>query len=222
MSGIRFDLHAMRYGEIVSADMEGTPYTEEQCAECQYEHRCCESIVTTTPAEVAGILQWLSLNARNIMETARIIQFRASVLREHFKRFSGDPKAAIAAWAAKRMKCIFYDKEAKQCSIYPVRPIPCRRMYGGADCRVMPETKEVITARVARYKVHQDMNNNIAEMTSLLAVMVVSTNQVFVDNEFYSTDPATLDEDQIIFGLAGAPIRNPVALEDNHDRPISP
>jgi len=230
VSEIRFDLHAMRYGEIVSADMEGTAYTEEQCAECQYEHRCCELIITSTPAEVAGILQWLSLNSKDVMGISRAIQFRASVLQEHFKKFPGDLKAAIVAWAGKGMKCIFYDNEAKQCSIYPVRPIPCRRMYGQADCRddnghgmrSSPDTKEVITARVARFKLHQDMNSNIAEMTTLLANMAISTDQVYVDHEFYSKDPATMTEDQVIFGLAGAPIRNPVALEVDNGRSIRP
>ncbi len=219
----RFDLHAIRYGEVFSADMEATGYSEENCAECAYGHRCCEQIVSGTPAEAAGILQWLSKNSPDVMETGRAVTFRASILRDHFKKFVGkvgDPTgAAISHWYAKRLKCVFYDGEEKTCSIYPVRPLACRRVFGAENgMGVVAETKEGLTARVARFKVHQDLNSNISEITALVAMMATSQAEMYVDNDFFTTDPATLTDDQVIFGLAGAPTPNPVKLdmEDNH------
>ena len=65
MTGPRFDLHAMRYGRIVSNDLP-SPYSEAQCAACAYGHRCCDMVILVTPAEVAGILQWLDQGLERI------------------------------------------------------------------------------------------------------------------------------------------------------------
>ena len=222
----RFDLHAIRYGEVFSADMENEGYTESQCGECPHEHRCCDLIVMSTPAEAAGILQWLSKNSPDVMGISRAVSFRAGVIADHFKKFGKD---AINTWFGKRMKCIFYDKEKSACSIYPVRPLACRRVYGAGNCdnigtkdpagmKVIMENPAVLTARVARFKIHADMNQNLAELTSLVAVMASFTGEMDVNNEFFEKDPAELTDDQVIFGLNGAPTPNPVALETNHGR----
>ena len=225
MNELHFDLHAARYGEVISADLEGTPYTEGQCSACPHEHRCCDLIVLSTPAEAAGILQWLSRNATDVSAMARVLQLRAEVLAQHFKKFGKNTGAAIEAWFARRIKCVFYDTATRRCGIYPVRPVACRRVYGNGGCadgggiKGAPDTPEVLTARVARFKIHPELQQNVAELTSLVANMATSSAGMQVDSEFYSKDPAMLSDEQIIFGLAGAPIPNPVALETNHGRP---
>lgn len=233
----RFDQHMMRYGELISTDLReasDSPYTEAQCGDCPYGHRCCELVVMATPAEAAGILQWLSLNAEDVAAVARAVQLRASVLGEHFKKFGKDQAAAIAAWYQKGLKCVFYDVEARDgeggCSIYPVRPMACRRVFGDGDCESdekrgihsAPDQPRVLTARVSRFKIHPDPQQNVAELTSVVAHMATSREEMYVDHEFFTRDPATLTDDQVIFGLAGAPTPNPVALEVPDGSPIRP
>ncbi len=223
---MRFDLHAMRYGEVFSADMESAGYTEDQCGECPHEHRCCDLIVKATPAEAAGILQWIPENHPDKVGIIRAVSFRAGIISDHFKKFGKD---AINTWFGKRMKCVFYDKEKKACSIYPVRPLACRRVYGAGNCdnmgtkdppgfKVIMETPQVLTSRVARFKIHPDLNQNLAELTSLVAILP-TMKEVSVDQEFYKKDPVELTDDQVIFGLAGAPIQNPLAQEADNGRP---
>jgi len=225
MSEIRFDLHAARYGEIVTADLPGAIYHERQCSACPHEHRCCDLVVMATPAEAAGILQWLARNARDVGTIARAVQFRASVLGEHFKKFKRDQAAAIADWYNRRIKCVFYDPDTRRCSIYPVRPVACRRAFGEGDCKdgagikAALDTAEVLTARVSRYKIHPDPQQNVAELTSLVSHMATHQGPHYIDEPFYLRNPAELSDDQVIYGLTGAPIRNPVALETNHGRP---
>lgn len=227
MAETRFDLHAMRYGDIIRADLEGTEYDGAQCSECPSNHRCCDLIVVGTPAEAAGILQWLSLNSKDVAAVARAVQFRVTILQEHFRKYRKDIAKGIDAWFDKKLKCVFYDKVEKKCSIYPVRPVACSRAYGAGDClkdgiKSMPESKEVLTARAARFKIHPDLQQNVAEITSLVAQMSLDLNsKVEVDNAFFNSDPLKLTDEQVIFGL-GSQTRNPVSLEALNGRSIRP
>lgn len=222
MTEMRFDLHAIRYGEVISTDIKTTHYNEDQCVECPHEHLCCDQVVVATPMEAAGILQWLSRNLKDVPASARAIQLRGRIMVEHFKNYP-KPSDAIAGWFAKRIKCVFYDTESRRCEIYPVRPAACRGVFGVGDCEGDEKNKgiqtllpppEVLSARVERYKIHPEANNNLTELASLVALMMVSREPQYVDQKFFAHDPADLSEEQVIFGLIGAPIKNPVALEN--------
>ena len=225
MTGPRFDLHAMRYGRIVSNDLP-SPYSEAQCAACAYGHRCCDMVILVTPAEVAGILQWLEATLKgNVMGLIRTIKLRASVLREHFNAFGALGKVmdhtqqgALDAWFAKGLKCVFYDKDRKRCGIYPVRPLACRKTYGSGLCsngdgvKGFRESDEVTLERVRRYYFHPKPAYNLVELTTLVEKMLQPDFKAWIDLDFFSLNPDALTDREMMFG-PGKPIAEKPAAE---------
>ena len=71
-----------------------------------------------------------------------LIKWRAKIQNDHVKSYQDDDGVMSEEghtrmaddWYAKGQKCVFYDKSKKECSIYPVRPVSCRKVYGAKNC----------------------------------------------------------------------------------------
>lgn len=208
----RFDLHAIRYGEYISNDLKQmSAYTEKQCSACVYDHKCCNMIVQVTPAEVAGILQWLETKlGGNVMGLVASIRLRSTMLREHFKKFEPKHQAlAVSSWFAKGIKCVFYDKDQKKCGIYQVRPLRCRMTFGAGDCsngdaiRTIAEADRVTQVRVERYMIHPQPKRNLMELTTAIEVMCQTGSNAYIALDYFREDPKNIDPKLMLFGIDG-------------------
>jgi Fe-S-cluster containining protein len=217
------------YGGILTEDLKlGGIYDESQCGACPHQHRCCDMIVTLTPYEALGIVGYLiqkfGIAAKDILDR---VSMRAKTLYEHRLQFKNST-AAIDAWFAKKLKCVFYDNVNRCCSIYPVRPVNCRQAFGKGDCnsggvQSMEENRAVSMARALRVRVPEMVAVGVGaeEMTTLISNLRNKTTQLVSspqDRGLLQTEPALLSRDQLLWGYDGPPSDNPIP-EQFHGSP---
>ncbi|MCH8314177.1 MAG: YkgJ family cysteine cluster protein [Nitrospinae bacterium] len=182
-----------RYGRIMSNALALDPeYSEEQCGECAYGHACCDLLVTVTPYEALGIMSWLRANVPGWREVLERVKLRAESMRDIAVDKEGKPRFETAdkfaaAWRERKVKCVFYDNKARDgaggCSIYPVRPVNCRKAFGRGDCadddedangiKAMAEDPALYENRAHRVRIRQleAYGQNSGEMCSLITMM---------------------------------------------------
>lgn len=228
-----------RYGDILSRELALDPdYTEEQCGQCPYGDRCCDLMVTITPYEALGIMSWLRANVPDWRGVLDRVKMRAEAMRDwltkednrtpRFARFED----AIAEWCKRGIKCVFYDPAARGgrggCSIYPVRPVNCRKVFGRGDCadetssgiQSMAEDPALRENRAARVRLREleRYGQTTGEMCSLIA-MLRSGSAVPIaepaDQRLMHTEPETLTDDQVLWGLGARPM-NAWSEEEAH------
>lgn len=87
-------------------------FDPSKCAAC--EGKCCtgeSGFIWLTPAEMEAIAAFLKIE---------IEDFKSRYLRKIRYRYSLKERQV-----GESFECIFFDTEAKNCSIYPVRPSQC-------------------------------------------------------------------------------------------------
>ncbi len=87
-------------------------FDPSRCAAC--EGKCCtgeSGYIWLTPKEMENIAAFLAVD----IET-----FKSSYLRKIRYRYSLKERQV-----GESFECIFFDADAKNCSIYPVRPVQC-------------------------------------------------------------------------------------------------
>ncbi len=87
-------------------------FDPSKCAECQ--GKCCtgeSGYIWLTPAEMQKIADFLHISPED---------FKARYLHKVKYRYSLKERKCGESY-----ECIFFDTEAKNCSIYPVRPSQC-------------------------------------------------------------------------------------------------
>ena len=228
-----------RYGLIVSNELAvDSIYDETPCDECAYDHRCCDLMVTVTPYEALGIISWLKANKIDWRVALGVVGMRANVLREFSADEKGKPRFEntadmVAAWSARKVKCALYDVNARDgkvgCSIYPVRPVNCRKAFGKGDCgdeklsgiQAMDEDSALFVSRSQRVRVRQleAMGQQTGELCSLITMLRSPDVQIIAepaDQKLMHTEPETLTDDQILWGLGARPMENVWNEEESH------
>lgn len=228
MNSERIAGHAKAYGQEHSdmLAMAGTDvYDETQCRECPHEHTCCDLMVACGPFEAFGIIHWLkSEKPDSFVGILQTVQMRADLTAGFLESYATDGVLGQEArrkscddWYSKRLKCIFYDHRSKNCSIYPVRPMACRRDFGRGDCTAgfrssAAATPEVEDYRLSRIKITPggalEQSVELATLISYLAKgakIGISPKE----QELLNTPPELLSTDQRMWGARGAPIQLP-------------
>jgi Fe-S-cluster containining protein len=226
-----------RYGRIISENLAlDAVYNEKQCRECTHGHRCCDLMVTITPYEALGIMSWLKANVDDWRGQLELVKMRAESMREFIadkegKTYFETPEEMIAAWYQRGFKCVFYDLKARNgagsCSIYPVRPVNCRKAFGKGDCEndkasgiaSMAEDPALYETRANRVKIRQleAFGQDKAEMCSLITMLRnpdVTLVSEPVHQKLMETQTETLTDDQVLWGLGARPMENPWNEED--------
>ena len=234
-----------RYGRIMSTALALDPeYSEEQCGECVYDHRCCDQLVTVTPYEALGIMSWLKANVTDWREVLERVKLRAESLRDLAVGKNGKPRFKTpyeftVEWCKRKVKCVFYDRKARDgaggCSIYSVRPVNCRKTFGRGDCadeaasgiKPMAEDPELYATRARRVRIRQleAYRQQAGEMCSLITMLREPSVSPFgepADQKLVQTAPELLTDDQVLWGLGARPMENPWNEEENHGNSRSP
>ena len=136
---------------VFEKETKGSDYTESQCMDCPYEHKCCTYAVGVTPFEVIAIIDYIRKNFPDPKAMFKKIKSRVKTQKKHFRKYKKMEDGA-KEWAKKNIYCVFYNKEKRQCSIYSVRPMNCRYFFSVDDCstgigRTITETKPVLKNR---------------------------------------------------------------------------
>lgn len=227
-----------RYGRIMSTELALDPeYSEEQCGECAYDYPCCDLLVTVTPYEALGIMSWLRANIDDWREVLDRVKLRAESLRDLAVDKDGKPQFKpdefMAAWWRRKVKCVFYDPKDRDgvggCTIYPVRPVNCRKTFGQGDCtdekangiKPMAEDPELYASRAHRVRIRQleALGQQSSEMCSLMTMMRepgVSPMAEPADQKLMHTAPELLTDDQVLWGLGARPMVNPWNEEESY------
>ena len=219
-----------RYGSIVSVHLALDPdYSEAQCDFCEYGHRCCDLIVSVTTYEALGIMSWIRANRKDWKALLSLVKMRAKVLFEFEHQKNGKPKhknrmEMLDAWAARRIKCPFYDFKVRGgvggCSVYPVRPMNCRKAFGKGDCGdekasgidSMREDPAMAQIRASRVTIRQLGGIGALEMCAMITLLRgpgVLLQSEPEDNKLMQIQQELLTDAQILWGLASRPIENP-------------
>lgn len=153
-------------------------YTESQCGPCPHSHICCRMQVHVTPFEVAAINNFLNARLprpvlKKVMKTIRL---HAKVVQTHRAKYATETEAA-EAWVDRNEMCGFYDKGKRICSIYPVRPLACRKVWSVGDCgkmewNTMLDRMEVLRRRIEILPHYERYEQNVRELFTMLADMM--------------------------------------------------
>lgn len=225
MNSEKMARHAEAFGEAHSKSMtfKDSYYDETQCRECPYDHACCEMIVACGPFEALGIIHYMrqAFGGEGTRARLSLIRVRAKQMQDHIKSHQDkdgnmDEEAHTRmadGWFAKGIKCVFYNSRDKRCSIYPVRPIACRRTFGTKDCR----EEGVSTAhphefaevrRLTRIKITQGPPiEQHRELTSLIDYLsgAVPLGMSKGEQELLEMEPMLLSDDDHLWGPDGPP-----------------
>lgn len=216
-----------RYGDIYSTELKlDADYTEAQCGACPHEHRCCDLGVTISPYEALGIMSWLKIHKPDWTAILDRVKMRAEAMVAFFRDSKlTSIQECLGAWYERRIKCVFYDVRNKQCSIYPVRPMVCRKAFGVGDCNVdgvktIREHEGLLIVRRLRVRIAQLQERGIsmAEMCSMITLLRQPGTVTMVDEQdraFFRTEPLLLSDEQILWGFGARPVDNPVSEEAN-------
>lgn len=219
--------HAKAFGDAHSKAMKMDigVYDESQCRECPHDHVCCSFIVACGPFEALGIIHHLMAThgpqgARSLLS---LVKMRAKEMESHLKEYQDENGVSSEEehtrmaddWFAKKTQCVFYNGRDKKCSIYEVRPIACRRVFGVKDC----EKEGVRTAgghefaefrRLTRIKITQGGPlEQHREMTTLISYLTgqVPLGMAPAEQEFLDKNPMMFSDDQHLWGLDGPPVQ---------------
>lgn len=234
MASEKFARHAERFGEAHSKLMKlSGGYNEIQCRECQHDHTCCDQLVACGPFEAMGILNYLkvTLGKEGLQGMLEVIKFRMKEQRLHAKSYMEDDgsfteekdQAMASDWNAKGKKCVFYDATENKCSIYSVRPVPCRRVFGVKNCseegvEVAPTHEWAEARRLTRVKWRpsQNPNDQHALMLDLIVYLAgmdgpVQTGITKREMEMFKKEPMLISDEFHIWGPDGPPVTlNPI------------
>ncbi len=155
-----------------------TPYTEIQCGVCPFSHGCCKMLVFVTPLEVAAINNFINTRVppHVVKRVKKVIIRRARMIRTHFAQY-GDESEGVEAWFHRDLQCIFYDKPNRECAIYEVRPLACRKLYSVRDCAKLEwsthgDRAEVIRRRIEILPHYDRYEQNLRKMSLMLEDMM--------------------------------------------------
>lgn len=220
-----------RYSAVYGAALRLDPaYDEAQCSECPHDHSCCDLAVSITPYEGLGILSWLKMHAPDWQGVLERVRMRAAVWRDFFQHGEfGDLEAAFGAWFKRGLRCVFYDRAARRCSIYPVRPLACRKAFGQGDCgdgaasgvKSVQENPQLMAVRAARVRVGQlqAIGQTRGELCSMIALLLTPNVLLRVDERdqaLFQTEPMLLSDEALLWGMEARPAVNPAAEEIPH------
>jgi Fe-S-cluster containining protein len=221
--------HLERYGAILGEALKLDPvYTETQCGECPHMHRCCDLVVSLTPYEALGIMSWLKVHVADWLGVLERVKMRADTLQAFFVdgKFK-TPHAALKAWFYRGIKCVFYDTTAKRCSIYPVRPVACRKAFGKGDCgdenasgvHAMREDDALRMVRSSRVQVEslRAIGRHDGEMCSMIT-MLRTNPSIGVDEKdqmLMLTNPVLLSDEDLLWGMGIRSMDNPMLETSN-------
>jgi Fe-S-cluster containining protein len=234
--------HAEAYGGLISRRLHETGrYDETQCRACPHGHRCCDLVVSCTPVEAVGIVDWVERHHPDPAATFRRVAGHADALSTFAQGYrsradavqQGDPaqqlEAMLDGWFRLGKKCPFYDAEQRGCGIYPVRPVNCRKAWGQGDCsaggiRTEEEDPAQAMARGLRVQeaalmrsgeIGQELTWLVTHLRGPDAMLSVSSgNQALL-----RADPAHLDENFMLHGPNGPLIDNPFGKDSAHGSP---
>ena len=225
--------HAEAFGDAHTKALQlSGAYNEVQCRECPHEHTCCDFIVACGPFEALGIINYLkvTLGEEGMRGMLQLIKWRAQQQTTHVKSYQDengvmtdeDHTRMADDWYAKGEKCVFYDKGKSECSIYPVRPVSCRKVYGERDCRKEGVSTAAVNEwaearRLTRIKIVQ--GGPLDQHRLMLDLITYMSGKVSIgfskgERELLDQDPATLSADEHIWGPDGPPVElNPIDQE---------
>ena len=230
-----------RYGSIMSEALRLDPaYSEDQCGECPYGHRCCTLLVSVTPYEALGIMSWIKSTVADSRGLLNRVKMRAEAMRDWMTDKKGRPRFTstmemAVEWSKRRLPCVFYSRAAQDgaggCTIYPVRPVKCRTAFGRGDCSdematgvvPMQEDPDVRASRERRVRVQELEQHGQAQGELCLLITMLRTPHATPiadpdDQRLLHAEPETLTDDQVMFGLGARPRDNPWNEEpDNGD-----
>lgn len=227
MNSERMARHAKAFGDAHSnaMAMDIGVYDESQCLECPHDHVCCSFIVACGPFEALGIIHYLMAThgpagARGLLS---LIKMRAKEMEAHLKKYQDEHGVSTEAehtrmaddWFAQKIMCAFYNGKDKKCSIYEVRPVACRRVYGVKDCvkegvRTAGGHEFAEFRRLTRIKItqggpleqHREMTTLISYLTGQVPLGIMEDEREFLDK-----DPLMFSDNQHIWGLDGPPVQ---------------
>lgn len=213
-----------RYGTILGDALKLDPvYTERQCGACPHEHRCCDLVVSLTPYEALGIMSWLKVHVVDWRGVLERVKMRAEAMRAFFVDGKFEtPELALKAWFYRGIKCVFYDHGSKRCSIYPVRPIACRKAFGDGDCsdsnasgvHAMREDDMLRLVRANRVQVQslQAIGQRDGELCSMITMLRTNPGMMVSESDqaLLRTSPALLLDDDLLWGKGLRPMDNPM------------
>lgn len=168
-----------RYMDAAMRFLRAGGYTERQCGACPYEHRCCELMVAATPFEAWAIIQYINEHWRRPRRLLRKLELRVQELAHHCRQYPQSKEGmerAADAWMLKRKKCVFYSRE-HGCTIYPVRPVSCRRVFSTRNCdnfewSVPMERPETVRRRIELMFIDaQNPNRNWMELSEAVLTL---------------------------------------------------
>lgn len=225
MNSEKMARHAEAFGEAHSKALGFNldVYDETLCRECSLEHRCCDYLVRCAPFEALGIICFLKVTHgdQGMNDMLGLIKRRANEVQEHIKKYTGEngtmdkngEDRMVKEWAATHSRCVFYNHEHKKCSIYPVRPIACRRAYGTGGCgddnvtaAIAHEQAEI--RRLTRIKItegdpeeqHQEMTILITYLSAPVPIIMSKQEQAMLDQE-----PTLITDEEQLWGADGPP-----------------
>ena len=227
--------HVERFGEAHSKLMKlSGDYNEIQCRECPHDHVCCDQLVACGPFEAMGILNYLkvTLGEEGLQGMLEVIKFRMKEQRLHAKSYMEDDGSfanedkeheMASDWNAKGKKCVFYDKGKSECSIYSIRPVPCRRVYGVGDCTdggiktaKTPEWAEARRLTRLKWRFSRNPIDQSALMLDLIIYLAgmdgpVQTGITKREMEMLDKEPMLISDEFHIWGPDGPPVElNPI------------
>lgn len=220
-----------RYGMILSNALVTDPeYDPTLCDECAHDHCCCNLLVTVTPYEALGIMSWIKEHIADWTTLLGLVKMRAEALRAFIADKDGKPyfkseEEMATAWVGRGFKCVFYGSTAYEgsggCSIYPVRPVNCRKVYGKGDCgdekasgvATMAEDPQLYETRANRATVRQLEQIGAPKSQELCSLITLLRNpDVLITSEdpkIMNSEPELLTDDQVLWGFVARPMENP-------------
>lgn len=213
------------YGEALSFTLKlgAGGYDESQCSACPHEHRCCNLLVSVTPYEAIGIITWLKTHLPDeVKAILDRVKMRSEAMMDYIVAGKFENLPALAdAWYARGIKCAFYDQKESRCSIYPVRPVACRTAYGRGDCGVdgiktVEEDGDLRRRREGRVRLANlsQAGYQQGELCAVVTTLRTTTQGLDIaprDQALLQMEPAQLTQEQLLWGLDGPPVANPLA-----------
>ncbi len=204
-----FNRYADAYMRLYQGESD---YTTAQCESCPYGAACCKLTVGVTPFEVAAICAFVNATVpRHIIGVViKKIRKRARIIRDHAGRYN-DGSEAAAAWLARGIGCLFH-APGHGCSIYPVRPMACRKIYSTGDCHsdqwlTMIDRDEVLKRRIEFLPHFPTYEKNVGELSSMLSDMIGDKEtRIGPDFQALALDKNQMDDLDIV---------NPVEKKEN-------
>lgn len=218
-----------RYGMIISNALVTDPaYNQSLCDECAHDHACCNLLVTVTTYEALGIMSWIKENVEGWHMLLQQVKMRAEVIRAFIANKDGKPyykseEEIATAWFARGFKCVFY--EHGSCSIYPVRPVNCRKVFGKGDCSdekasgvdSMAEDSQLYETRANRATVRQLEQIGAPKSQEMCSIITMLRNPGMLitsdDPKIMNSESELLTDDQVLWGFVARPIENPWSEE---------